>query len=353
LTGSRNVAAVDIILPVRDAGPWVGAAIRSLRDQTLVDFRCLVTDDGSTDASAELASAAIDGDPRFELERCPARGLVATLNDMLARTDAPLVARMDADDLAAPTRLERQVSLLAADPALTVASCLVEFFADEPARVSANLRAYERWLNSAVDHDAIVRDLFVEAPLAHPSVMIRREALVAADGWREFAGPEDYDLWLRGWRAGWRFGKVPECLFRLRDHGERLTKTDPRYTPRAFLECKADHVVAAFGLAGPSEPAGRDPAGREVVVWGAGRDGKRAAKELRRRNARLAWLVDIAPTKLGRSMLGVPVRPPESLRTDPRPFVVAAVGIKGAREEIREAMVGMGYSEGTDFVCFG
>jgi hypothetical protein len=313
-----------------------------LREQTLGDFRCLVTDDGSTDDSAKVAAAAIDGDPRFELLQAPACGLVVALAGMLARSSAPLVARMDADDLAGPTRLERQVSLLTSDPDLTVASCLVEFFADPPARVSPNLRSYERWLNSATTHSAIVRDLFVESPLAHPSVMIRREDLVTLGGWREFAGPEDYDLWLRGWRAGWRFRKVPETLVRIRDHGLRLTRTDPRYLPRAFLECKADHLVEAFDLAG-----------RDVVVWGAGRDGKRAAKELRRRGARLGWLVDIASTKVGRSMLGVPVRPPESLGRDPRPFVVAAVGIKGARAEIREAMNGMGYSEGADFVCFG
>lgn len=342
MAGLKRTAAVDVLVPVRDAGARVGEAIGSLRAQTFVDFRCLVTDDGSTDASAELAAEAIDGDSRFELERAPARGLVATLNAMLECADAPLIARMDADDVAAPSRLEQQAALLTAEPDLTVASCLVEFFADPPADVSPNLRAYERWLNSAADHDTIVRDLFVESPLAHPSVMIRRDALIAAGGWRDFAGPEDYDLWLRGWRAGWRFGKVPEVLMRLRDHGDRLTKTDPRYTPRAFLECKADHVVEAFGLAG-----------RDVVVWGAGRDGKRAAKELRRRDARLAWLVDIAPTKLGRSMLGVPVRPPDSLRCDPRPFVVAAVGIKGARGEIREALGEMGYSEASDFVCFG
>ena len=208
--------------------------------------------------------------------------------------------------------------------------------------VSAGLRAYEAWMNSLVTHEELTRDLFVEAPVAHPSVVLRTAAVRAVGGYRDFDGPEDYDLWLRGWRAGWGFAKVPRVLMRLRDHDERLTKTDERYSPRAFLYCKVGHLVAAKELAG-----------REVVVWGAGRDGKRAAKALRRAGVDLAWLVDIAPTKVGKSMLGVPVQSPESLGAAPRRFVVAAVGIKGARAEIRGELTALGYSEGADFVCFG
>jgi hypothetical protein len=109
-----------------------------------------------------------------------------------------------------------------------------------------------------------------------------------------------------------------------------------------LLECKAEHLVAARSLAG-----------KDVVVWGAGRDGIRAAKALRRRGVALRHLVDIAPTKVGRSMLGVPVTGPESLAGRTRPFVVAAVGIAGARQEIRARLASMGYREGEEFVCFG
>ena len=167
-----------------------------------------------------------------------------------------------------------------------------------------------------------------------------RCATSAATGTSRF--PEDYDLWLRGYRAGWRFAKQDEVLTLLRDHPDRLTRTDSRYTARAFLECKAEHLVAVKRLEG-----------REVVVWGAGRDGRRAAKALRRRGVILRHLVDIAPTKIGRRMLGVEVRPPESLEEEPRAFVVAAVGIKGARAEIREALAAMDYPEGEGFVCLG
>jgi glycosyltransferase involved in cell wall biosynthesis len=333
------VAAVDVLLPVRDARATLPAALGSIRAQSFGDFRCLILDDGSRDGSPGIASELAGTDPRFVLDRGESRGIAPTLNRGFRLASAPLVARMDADDLMEPDRLERQVALLDRRRDLDVASCRVRFFGDA---VSENLRAYEAWLNSTLDHAAIVRDLFVESPLPHPSVTLRRSALAALGGYREGSFPEDYDLWLRGWRAGWRFGKCEETLVFIRDHERRLTKTDPRYTARAFLECKAEHLVAS-----------RDLAGKEVVVWGAGRDGKRLARSLRRRGVDLAGLVDVAPTKVGRRMLGLEVRPPESLAASRARFVAVAVGVKGAREEIRGFLAGCGYREGEDFACLG
>ena len=333
------MAHVDILLPVRDASVTLVETLESIRGQTLSDFRCHVLDDGSTDGSLALARSVAATDERFAVHALPARGLVATLNEGLTLSDAPFVARIDADDVMLPARLERQLETLTDRPEVDVVSCRVEFFGE---RVSPNLRAYESWLNSVVSHEEIVRDLFVESPLPHPSVTIRRESLLPLEGWRDGERPEDYDLWLRAWRAGWRFAKHAETLVRIRDHPDRLTRTDARYTTRAFLECKAEHLVAAWKLEG-----------REIVVWGAGRDGKRVAKALRRRGVVLRCLLDIAPTKVGRRMLGVEVRPAEFLREPPGCPIVVAVGVKGARGEIREALHQWGYTDGTDFVCFG
>jgi hypothetical protein len=204
------------------------------------------------------------------------------------------------------------------------------------------MEAYRDWLNSLTTHEAIARDLFVEAPLPHPSVALRSAPLRDLGGYRAVPFPEDYDLWLRAWRAGWRFAKVPEVLTDLRDHPGRLTRTDSRYGPPALLECKAEHLAGAWGLEG-----------REIVVWGAGRDGVRAAKALRRRGAVLRCFVDVAPTKIGRRRLGVEIRSAETLRGGPACPVVAAVGVKGARAAIRAALDGWGYVEGRDYACFG
>jgi glycosyltransferase involved in cell wall biosynthesis len=328
---------LDVLLPVRDAEATLSEALASLRAQTLADFRCLVLDDGSRDGSPLLAEAVALRDPRFVVLHFPPRGLVATLNDGLRAVRSPLVARLDADDVAHPERLARQAGFLAENPGVTAVSSRVCFFGDA---VSPELRRYEEWLNSLTTHDEIVRDLFVESPLPHPSVLVRSRPLAALGGWRDVGYPEDYDLWLRAWRAGWCFAKLDECLTQIRDHARRLTKTHERYTPRAFLECRAEHLVAAFGLFGA-----------DVVIWGAGRDGKRLAKALRRRGVGLRAFVDISPTKIGRRMLGTRVCPPDFLSERPGCLIVAVVGVRGARAEIRGALGALGYREGRDFVC--
>ena len=125
------------------------------------------------------------------------------------------------------------------------------------------MRAYVLWSNALLDDAAIRRDLFVESPLVHPSVMARTATLRGLGGYRDYDGPEDYDLWLRAAAAGLRFSKLPEVLLQWRDSSGRLTRRDPRYAPERFFARK----LAAL-LEGPLS------AGRPVVVWGAGEIGK-------------------------------------------------------------------------------
>jgi glycosyltransferase involved in cell wall biosynthesis len=329
----------DILLPVRDSETTLAEALDSICAQTFVDFRCLILDDGSRDSSADIAAGVAARDARFIVHHMARRGLVAALNEGLAMAQAPFMARADADDVLDRERLELQVAVLEESPAITVVSSLVHFFGD---RVSEDLLAYEAWLNATVTHEDIVRDLFVESPLAHPSVMMRTAAVREIGGYRQGEFPEDYDLWLRGWRAGWRFAKIPRGLVRIRDHPRRLTRTDPRYAPRAFLACKAEHFIAAHDLVG-----------RDVIVWGAGRDGVRAARELQRRGVRIRFFVDVAPTKIGRNLVKTTVLAPDALREKPGCPVVVAVGVKGARAKIREHLLALGYCEPAEFVCFG
>ena len=329
----------DIIMPVRDAEATLAEALESIRVQTFEDFRCFVLDDGSADASRSIAAELASRDPRFIVRALPRRGLVATLNEGLALATAPCVARADADDVLDPKRLQLQKQFFDDHPEVTVVSSLVRFFGDA---ISSDLAAYEQWLNSTRTHEEIVQDLFVESPLPHPSVMMRTAAVRLAGGYRHGEFPEDYDLWLRGWRAGWRFAKIARVLIHVRDHPRRLTRTDPRYSPRAFLACKAEHFIAVHDLAG-----------REVVVWGAGRDGVRTARELQRRGVGIRFFVDVAPTKIGRNLVKTAVCAPDALREKPGCPIVVAVGVKGARARIREHLLARGYREPGEFVCFG
>jgi glycosyltransferase involved in cell wall biosynthesis len=103
---------VSVLLPVRDEEPYLAECLESLSAQTLSDFEVLVVDDGSTDASPAIAAEHARADSRFHVLRQEAAGMVAASERARAEAQAPLIARMDADDVALPERLELQVAAI-------------------------------------------------------------------------------------------------------------------------------------------------------------------------------------------------------------------------------------------------
>jgi glycosyltransferase involved in cell wall biosynthesis len=345
------IPRASILLPARDAGATLGEALDSLRAQTLTDWECIVIDDGSSDATGELAEGYARRDARFRLVRHPTPGgIVAALNLAASLARAPWLARQDADDHSLPDRLARSLELLAGDARLGAVACGVELF--PPEAVPVGMRAYSDWLNGLVSPVHIEREIWVESPLPHPAVVMRRKAFAGCGGYRPGDWPEDYDLWLRMHAGGWRFAKVPEVLYRWRHHPRRLTLVDPRYRAEAFLECKLQHLA----------PLLRE---RGIVIWGAGRDGKRLARALRRHALAPLAFVDIDPRKIAGGRLGLPVLAPEALAggtippwlavrapaPDGRPIVLVAVGTRGARGLIRARLRELGWSEPRGFLC--
>jgi glycosyltransferase involved in cell wall biosynthesis len=119
---------VSVLLPVSNAVPYLGDCIASLGRQTLSAYEVVAIDDGSTDGSTEALEAWADVDSRVRLIHQPPSGLIAALNAGLELCAAPLVARMDADDISHPQRLELQVRSLEENPAIGVISCRVRHF---------------------------------------------------------------------------------------------------------------------------------------------------------------------------------------------------------------------------------
>jgi hypothetical protein len=312
-------------------------ALASLRAQTLPDHEVVAVDDGSGDRSPDVLAEAARADPRLRVLRPGRVGLVAALNLAADAARAPLVARMDADDVAHPQRLRLQAKRLRADPELAILATRVRLVGGV---ANQGMRDFVAWSNALVDHDEIVRDLLVESPLVHPSVMLRRAALARLGGYRDDGGPEDYDLWLRACAAGLRFAKLAQELLDWRDSPGRLTRADPRYAPARFRARKIEALEA-----GPLGP------GRALVIWGAGRVGKSFARELRERGHCLRAFVEVDPRKLGQTIHGAPVLSVAEAAALRGPLHLAAVGQPGARERIRAEARRLGLVEGADLVA--
>ncbi|MCO5170703.1 MAG: glycosyltransferase [Planctomycetes bacterium] len=330
----------SVLLPVRDAAATIDAALASVRAQTDPDLEVVVVDDGSTDGTAERLAAHAAEDARVRVLRREGPGdLVAALEVGRRAARGRLLLRMDADDVSEPTRLARCRALLDDDPGLAVASCLVRSFPE--GEVREGRRRYDAWLNALVDHEAMARERFVESPVAHPSVLLRADALAAVGGYRDPGGPEDYDLWLRLFAAGARFAKVPEVLLHWREGPLRASRRDSRYGPDGMAR------VRALALAGAL-------AGRPAAIVGAGTAGRRLARHLLAAGARVTCFLEVDPKKVGRAPRGIPVLAhEEGLARRGDAVVVSAVNAWGARERVRDLLARQGLVEGTDFYLAG
>jgi glycosyltransferase involved in cell wall biosynthesis len=331
---------VSILLPVYNGASTLDEALDSLETQTMGDFEIVVVDDGSTDATPALLTRR--SSPRTRVISSPHVGLLKALNRGLSACRAPYVARLDADDICLPQRLERQLAIMEQDADVSVCGTQVEAFPD--ADVAEGFRIYVQWQNALVTHDDICREIFIESPIAHPSSMLRRLELVEMGAYQERGWAEDYDLWLRYHAAGRRFAKVAEPLVRWREHRARATRTDSRYSIENFLRAKAHYLSS-----GPL--AARDG----LIVWGAGQTGRRLSKHLIRAGHRPDAFVDIAPNRIGSTMRGVPIIGPDEVtecwRSLRRPLLLAAVASRGARALIRRHLTRLGLVETTDFLC--
>lgn len=328
-------ASVSALMPVRNGGLTIDAAISSVLAWGDPLLELVVVDDGSRDDTPARLAAWAARDPRVRVISRPPLGLVAALGQGLEACRGHWVARMDADDLASPDRLEWQLPLLEADPGLVLVDGQVRFFRDQ-GEVPEGMRLHEAWINGVLRHEDFVRCFSVESPVVHPASTFRRHAVMAVGGYRASAGgngvvegpvPEDYDLWLRLYARGWRFRKVEQPLVEMRDRPERLTRTHPAYSREAFRRARslwlADTVLARS---------------TEVVVWGAGKEARPWIRWLLAQGHSIVCVVDIDPRKIGSTRHGVPIVAPGALSTLQAELCLVAVAARGARPLIRQAL---------------
>ncbi|MBW3622113.1 MAG: glycosyltransferase [Armatimonadetes bacterium] len=333
---------ISILLPIYNAADTLDECLDSIAGQTLDSYEVLAVDDGSQDASAEIVRRRAVDDPRIRLLEPGRVGLVRALNLGIEAARAPLLARMDADDLMLPERLRLQRDYLHQHPDVALVGCRVELF--PPELVKEGYREYVRWQNACVTPEEIAANIYVESPLAHPSVMMRRSVVERLGGYADGPFPEDYELWLRMHHAGCRMAKVPEALLRWRERGDRTSRVDPRYAREAFDRLRAAYLAKDDRLR----------AARGFVVWGAGRKTRQRVRPLFEQGLTPAAWIDIDPKKIGNTVWGRPVRPAEWLiNADPRPFVLIYVARHGAREEVVECLEGWGYRLSEDYLAVG
>lgn len=327
---------VSIVMPVRNAAAWLEATLHSVFEQTLRDFELIAVNDHSDDDSLQILAAWAQREPRLSILQNRGTGLVAALNTGMERANAEFVARMDADDLMPANRLELQENFLSTHPDATLVSGRVEHWGDAS---TAGYSRYVDFINTLRTPDDYRLKQFIESPLAHPSVMLRRSAL-PEEPYRDGDFPEDYDLWLRLLAGGAEFHSLSEVVLKWRDHPRRTSRVDTRYDIEKFYRHKATFIADWLKSRGHTA----------ITAWAGGRRSRRRIDALRGAGIEIRGYVDVHPRRVGQKIDGVAVISPEKFSKSGGGFMVVYVGSRGARESIWRWLGENSFKEGIDFL---
>ena len=273
---------------------------------------------GIDDGSQDRPERDLPNDSRVRFIRQPARGIVAALERGRAEAKGQYLARLDSDSVLGPV-VYKQVATLGRTQSESFGGKVG--LHPEQRLPPEGMRWYLAWLNQ-LQHPR--RELLVESPVAHPAVMMRAIDVERVGGYRDFQGPEDYDLWLRLVQAGGHIRNLDQEVVWIRDHGFRLTRVDPRYSLAAFRRTKMEWVRTEL-----LKP------GQRIVVWGGGRTGRPWIRWLMDQQCDLVAVLDL---KSGGARYGVPVFPTEAIADLSVDLLLVAVGARGARSLIREML---------------
>lgn len=330
-------ALVSIVMPVRDVADTLGEAVESIFLQTWSEWELLVVNDGSQDGTSGILANYAARDPRVRILSTPRRGIVVALQTGCAAAAGDWIARMDGDDVMHPERLRWQMDYVRENPRCGVVSGRVRYGGG-----TSGYAAHVAWVNSLGTHEEMSLRRFVEAPVAHPSVMFRRCLLEKHGGYRDGGFPEDYELWLRWMGAGVRFGKVSEEILVWNDPPSRLSRTDPRYGVDRFYQIKCEYLAQWLRRNVDSS--------RALWLWGAGRVTRRRFDFLESAGCRFQGFIDVDPKKASVHRDGRRVVMADDLPERERAFLVVGVANRGARAEIVAHLTARGWREGLDFL---
>lgn len=330
---------VSVILPFFNAESTLRASVKSILNQSFEDFELLLVDNNSTDKSTEISKDFGKIDSRIRILNEAKQGVANAMNCGLKNAKGKFMARMDADDIADTKRLELQIQFLTENPKIGFVGSHVKYVPHN--ENTAGFQRFVDWANSFHTSEEIELNRFVEIPVVNPTILFRRELFEKHGGCLDSDFPEDYEMQLRYLAAGVKMAKLPEPLLEWHDYSSRLTRTDERYSTKAFFKTKAKYFKKWSELNNPFHP--------NIWIWGAGRKTRQRARLFENEGLKINGYIDITKAKTTQKTIlhYTEIPSPGQL------FIVSMVTKPGARKLIKDYLLNTKHIEGKDFILMG
>jgi glycosyltransferase involved in cell wall biosynthesis len=327
---------VSFLIPFYNPGNRIFDCIESVLSQEGPEFEVVLVDNGSDDGTYDLVASRYRIHHRIRLAHEPQMGIAHALNTGLKWCSGKYIARMDADDICLPGRMEKQVAHLESNPNVGLVSGLVRHQGDS---ASEGMAFYVEQINKLIKPDDIRNFRFIDSPFAHPSVMYKKELIDLYGGYNSNGLPEDYELWLRWIEAGVAMEKINEEVLLWNDLTTRLSRNHPNYSREAFETARIPYLQRWLrGNVRPDKP---------IFIWGGGKFSRQKAKLLEQAGVRIHGFIDVVDKGV---VDGKPVIHFSRIPSPASIFILSSVSNRGKYQEIRDHLTSQGHTEGLDFI---
>jgi len=311
-------------MPVKNTSNFLTECLASILNQTYQNWELIAIDDHSEDESFQMLQSYREKDARVKVFKNLGSGIIAALQLGYRHSQGEFITRMDSDDVMSSEKIALMVEQLRKRGSGYLSVGLVNYFS--AGKLGEGYLNYANWLNKLTLSESNFEEIYKECSIPSPCWMVARTDFGACGGFASEVYPEDYDLAFRFRKGGLKIATVPEVIHQWRDYETRTSRTDKNYADNRFSELKVMHF----------EDQDYD-AEKPLVLWGAGKKGKKIAQLLIEHKMEFQW-VSNNTNKVGRDIYGVILADMSALEQLEDAQVVIAISSPDDSEEINQVM---------------
>ncbi len=333
-----NVALVSILMPVRNTALFLEECLDSILAQSYVHWELIAIEDHSEDESWTILQDYAAKDRRIKVFQNTGKGIIQALRMAYQHSSGHYITRMDSDDIMPSQKLEILQANLSQAKEGHLATGLVQYFSAK-ALGNGYLR-YAEWLNTLSKKGLNFKEIYKECVIPSPCWMIHRVDLDAAGAFQADRYPEDYDLCFRFYEQGLICLPSDVILHHWRDSEGRTSRHDPNYADNTFLNIKLHYLLK---LDYQKE--------RPLVLWGAGRKGKKLAALLQKANIPFHWICN-NDQKIGKDIYEHRLYAETYLDSLTKPQIIIAIAQQEAQVNIKSRFKKEALEANNDYFFF-
>ena len=279
---------VSILIPFKNTENYLNECLDSIVKQSYLNWEVICVNDHSIDSSLEIANKFALSNPKIKVVNNKGNGLIDALKTAYSLSTGNLITRMDSDDIMLSNKISSMAEDLLNFGAGHIALGMVKYFSEK--ELGNGYKNYETWLNSLTSKGLNFNEIYKECVIPSPCWMVHREDLEKVNNFESKIYPEDYDLAFRFYQIGLKCIKSNKVLHMWRDYPNRTSRTNSNYADNSFLKLKINYFLKLSYNEN-----------KKLVVWGAGKKGKKVASILNELKVSFLWVCD-NPKKIGKKI---------------------------------------------------